>query len=125
MSDSKLNGGMNPENEADARILIDALLREAGWNPADKMQVRTEVPIAASLMESTSVIREEPVRAYVRCDYVLHDTDGHPLAVIEAKSGGIDPYIAKQQALPYAKRIRRTIHLPLEWRNHLFLGLPK
>ncbi len=28
-----------------------------------------------------------------------------PLAVLEAKRGGIDPYIAKQQALPYAKRI--------------------
>ena len=28
--------------EADARIVIDDLLRQAGWNPADKSQVLTE-----------------------------------------------------------------------------------
>lgn len=31
------------ETEADARISIDALLREAGWDPVDKSMVRTEV----------------------------------------------------------------------------------
>jgi type I restriction enzyme R subunit len=98
---------MNPENETDARILIDALLREAGWNPADKMQVRTEVhAVEAVPGEESCVVREEPPGTVTgRCDYVLDDTDGHPLAVIEAKRGGIDPYIAKQQALPYARRI--------------------
>ena len=100
---------MNPEKETDARILIDALLREAGWNPADKTQVRTEVHVvAAESGEASSVVREEPpgaVAAPGRCDYVLDNTNGHPLAVIEAKRGGIDPYTAKQQALPYAKRI--------------------
>ena len=30
-------------NEADARIVIDDLLRQAGWNPADKTNVLTEV----------------------------------------------------------------------------------
>src|SRR3954471_20346394 len=98
---------MNPEKETDARILIDAQLRQAGWNPADKSQVRTEVhAVAADLREESSVVREEPPGATVgRCDYVLDDSNGRPLAVIEAKRGGIDPYIAKRQALPYAKRI--------------------
>ena len=31
------------ESEADARIVIDTMLRQAGWDPADKSQVRTEV----------------------------------------------------------------------------------
>ena len=31
--------------EADARILVDDLLREALWDPADKSQVLTEVHI--------------------------------------------------------------------------------
>lgn len=98
---------MTPENETDARIVIDALLREAGWNPADKTQVRTEVhAVEAVTGEESCVVREEPPGAAAgRCDYVLADTNGRPLAVIEAKRGGIDPYMAKQQALPYAKRI--------------------
>lgn len=36
------------DSEADARILIDALLRQAGWDPADKSQVRTEVSVSGS-----------------------------------------------------------------------------
>lgn len=40
-----------------------------------------------------------------RTDYVLHDQRGRPLAIIEAKRQAIHPYVAKHQALPYAKRI--------------------
>jgi len=40
-----------------------------------------------------------------RADYVLYDQRGRPLAIIEAKKNAIDPYVAKQQALPYAKAI--------------------
>ncbi len=36
-------------------------------------------------------------------DYVLMDQRGRPLAVIEAKKQAIQPYVAKHQALPYAK----------------------
>jgi len=32
-------------SEADARIVIDELLRQAQWDPADKSQVRTEVTV--------------------------------------------------------------------------------
>ena len=40
-----------------------------------------------------------------RADYVLYDRRGRPLAVIEAKRNAINPYVAKQQALPYAKAL--------------------
>lgn len=40
-----------------------------------------------------------------RADYVLYDGRGRPLAVIEAKRNAIHPYVAKQQALPYAKAL--------------------
>jgi type I restriction enzyme R subunit len=75
--------------EADARILIDDMLRQAGWNPADKSQVLTE-------HTSTDV---------GRADYLLLSRNGRPLAVVEAKRAAIEPYTAKQQALPYAKKI--------------------
>ena len=78
--------------ESDARILIDDQLRQAGWEPADKAQVLTErfVPEGG------------------RADYVLLNQNGRPLAVVEAKRLAIDPYVAKQQALPYAK----LLHAP-------------
>ena len=43
-----------------------------------------------------------------RADYVLDDQRGRPLAVIEAKKNAINPYVAKQQVLPYAK----ALHAP-------------
>ena len=103
---------LNP-SEADARINIDQLLREAGWDPADKQQVRTEVPVslvpvplnfgeAVDAAEiNADILKSGPKRA----DYVLHSSDGRPLAVIEAKKNAIDPYRAKNQALPYARSI--------------------
>jgi type I restriction enzyme R subunit len=47
----------------------------------------------------------DAVTARGRADYVLYDQRGRPLAVIEAKKNAIHPYMAKQQALPYAKAL--------------------
>ena len=106
----------NRSTEADARIIIDDLLRQAGWDPADKSQVRTEV----SIRDSTWMVREPQVSYSAassqethdedeiptgKADYVLSDQRGRPLAIIEAKRTAIEPYVAKQQALPYAKKI--------------------
>ena len=76
-------------SEADARIIIDDLLRQAGWDPTDKSQVKTEQKTDAGY-----------------ADYVLCDRQGRALAVIEAKKAGIQPYQAKQQALPYAQSVK-------------------
>lgn len=75
-------------SEADARIIVDRLLREAGWNIEDKTQVSTEEAAADG-----------------RADYLLKDSHGRPLAVIEAKKFSIDPNLAQQQAKEYAKSI--------------------
>ena len=106
----------NHSTEADARIMVDDLLRQAGWDPADKSQVLTEVS-----MRGTTLMVAEPASSYGsqssrstsdgdeipggRADYVLLDRRGRPIAVIEAKRTAIEPYTAKQQALPYAKKI--------------------
>ena len=93
------------DTEADARILIDELLRQAGWDPADKSQVRTEVTVTgpAKVKDAPTgagVTEEEDPR---RTDYVLLSQNGRPLAVTEAKRGRIDPYTAKERTLPMAK----------------------
>src|SRR5947209_11708439 len=95
------------DTEADARILIDGLLRQAGWDPTDKSQFRTEVSISGSSTVRDALLvaappEEEESR---RTDYVLLAANGRPLAVTEAKRGRIDPYTAKEQVLPMAKYI--------------------
>jgi type I restriction enzyme R subunit len=65
--------------ETDARIVIDGLLRQAGWDPADKSQVLTT--------------RITPDREFA--DYVPLSSNERPLAVVEAKRERIDPYTGK------------------------------
>ncbi|MDD4902149.1 MAG: DEAD/DEAH box helicase family protein [Patescibacteria group bacterium] len=74
--------------ETDARILIDRKLREADWNIEDKNQVSTEETAETG-----------------RADYILKDSRGRAIAVIEAKRFSVDPASAKQQALAYAESI--------------------
>lgn len=99
------------QSEADARINIDAELRIAGWDPSDKQQVSTEVPVTIEIpleeieQAVSGVLHDQPLKqtAPKKADYVLHASDGKPLAVIEAKKNAIDPYRAKRQALRYAE----------------------
>ena len=104
---------MNAQSkETDARILIDDQLRAAGWSPADKSQVLTEVKVSgdwsvteAGVLPVAPSTSDGDVIPNGRADYVLLDQRGRPLAIIEAKKQAIQPYTAKQQALPYAKQI--------------------
>lgn len=80
---------MTRGTEADARISIDRLLREAAWDIEDKGQVLTE--------ESTT---------QGEADYVLLDRRGRPLATVEAKRFSKDPYSARQQAKDYAESLK-------------------
>lgn len=103
------------EKESDARIIIDDLLRKAGWDPADKSMVLTEVTVKGSggagfageegNLGSASVTGGADEVPTGRADYVLLGQNGRPLAVIEAKRSAFHPYAAKQQVLPYAKRM--------------------
>jgi len=86
---NKKTTGKKFMREADARILIDCKLREAGWEPEDKNQVITEETSQAG-----------------RADYILKDSRGRGIAVIEAKRFSVDPASAKQQALSYAESIK-------------------
>ena len=45
--------------ETDARILIDDQLRVAGWNPADKSQVLTEVKVSSGHVSAEPSSRAE------------------------------------------------------------------
>jgi len=89
--------------EADARIVIDDLLKQADWTLTNKAQVSTEEPSADG-----------------RADYLLRDTRTRPLAVIEAKRFAVDPYTAKQQAREYAESLSAPYVLLSNGQEHYF-----
>ena len=94
------------ESEADARIVIDDLLRKAGWDPADKSQVRTEVTarrLPSQIKEGAVAL--SPDDEILRTDYALLSSRGRNLSVVEAKRRAIDPYTAKNQARPAAEAL--------------------
>lgn len=94
-------------SEQDARIVINDLLKDSGWDLKDSFQVRTEVPIniVKENQDKYSDRDYSEDKTLGRADYVLYDRDGKPLAVVEAKKSALHPYRAKQQTLPYAKAI--------------------
>jgi type I restriction enzyme R subunit len=89
--------------ETDARIIIDRLLREAGWDIENKSQVSTEEAAADG-----------------RADYLLKDTRTRPLAIVEAKRFTVDPYSAKDQARDYAQSLPVHFILLSNGEDHYF-----
>lgn len=90
-------------SESDARIIVDRLLRESGWDIEDKSQVSTEEASADG-----------------RADYLLKNQRTQPLAVIETKRFAIDPYSAKDQARAYAVSLGAPFVILSNGREHYF-----
>src|SRR5258706_14286052 len=96
-------------SEAQARITINRLLEDAGWRfTADGNGNKANV-----VCEHRASKNPQPVNAQLGTDfqhapngfvdYVLQNTDGRPIAVVEAKRESIDPLTAKEQAREYAE----------------------
>lgn len=89
--------------EAFSRILIDRALSDSGWNLLNPKQVRFEVNAASR-----------------RADYLLLDSLGRTLCVLEAKSEDKDPYDAKEQARGYAENLNAPFIILSNGRDHWF-----
>jgi type I site-specific restriction endonuclease len=89
--------------EADARMVIDQLLKDAGWDIFNKAYVSTEEPSADG-----------------RADYLLKNTRTQALAIIEAKSFSVDPYSAKVQAKAYAQSLGAPFIILSNGKEHYF-----
>jgi type I restriction enzyme R subunit len=90
-------------NETFSRILIDKGLEASGWNLLDPQQVRFE---------------HNTVNG--RADYLLKDSWGRVLSVLEAKREELDPYDAKEQARGYAENLNAPFVLLSNGREHWF-----
>jgi type I restriction enzyme R subunit len=76
-------------NEAHARVLINAQLKDQSWDIQDPNSVRYEVPLKDGTF----------------ADYVLSDRHGRAIAVIEAKRFSTNPAEAEHQAKHYAQQL--------------------
>ena len=88
--------GSGEYSEAQTReLMIDVMLREAGWDPkapnVEEFEVRQCMPTASGVRNGTGHV-----------DYVLWGDDGKPVALVEAKKTRKDPAIGKHQAELYA-----------------------
>ena len=81
--------GVSGTTEAFARVKIDALLKDAGWN----------------LTDGSTVIFEQSLPDGTQADYVLCDRQGRPMAALEAKRASIDPVTAQDQGRHYAGQL--------------------
>lgn len=75
-------------NEAFSRVIIDAQLKDQGWNTHDQNSVRFEYVLKNG-----------------RADYVLCDRHGRALAIIEAKRFFSNLLEAAEQAKTYAQAL--------------------
>ena len=97
------------ELEVKTREKIDKRLNKAGWSTDDVSLVKQEIDTKNSdfkkkiykTKSETRHLKQE--KAYA--DYVLLDSRGFPLAVIEAKRTSKDPRTGQKQAEDYAKDI--------------------
>ena len=89
---------MTGTTEAFSRVRIDALLGDAGWNPAD----------------GAGVLFKHTLPDGTRADYVLRDRQGRPMAVIEAKRASVNPVEAQDQGRHYAERLDVVSAVPID-----------
>ena len=91
--------------EAFARVKINALLQDAGWN----------------LTDGSSVLFEHALPDGTQADYVLCDRQGRPMAVLEAKRASTDPIAAQDQGRHYATQLDVTFVFLSNGEEVLFL----
>ena len=94
-------------NEATARIRINTLLEKAGWRffpdgdkPAN-VSLEQGVTISQSDIDDLGEDFEKTAKGFI--DFLLLDSRGFPLVVLEAKSSDKNPLVGKEQARKYAR----------------------
>ncbi len=98
-------------SEAQARITINKLLEEAGWRFLPDEQGRRENIVCEHRVTKKTFAPNADLGANFEkapegfVDYLLLNTDGRPVAVVEAKKESVDPLSAKEQARAYAESL--------------------
>jgi len=97
--------------EAGSRVIIDSLLSEVGWILRDS--------------DGNRNVDFEVTNEAGRIDYLLRDSNGFPLCVLEAKSELKDPLDGKEQARNYADKEGCKFIILSNGFHHYFWDLEK
>src|SRR4030042_6152460 len=93
--------------EATARIKINQLPEAAGWrffadgNAHANIRLEPSVTIKSSDLDALGDNFEKTAKGFI--DFLLLDTRGFPLIVLEAKAENKNPLVGKEQARKYAR----------------------
>ncbi|OGD93829.1 hypothetical protein A3A48_02235, partial [Candidatus Curtissbacteria bacterium RIFCSPLOWO2_01_FULL_37_9] len=107
--------------EAKARLKINQLLQEAGWRFFDDNSGSRNIEVEGNVNLEGLGDDFENSKGFI--DYLLLDTKGFPLAVLEAKSQSKDPLDGKYQAENYAKAKRCRYVILSNGDTHYFWDL--
>lgn len=95
--------------EAKARIKINKLLEESGWRFFDGPEGKANIALELNTKITTKQIDDfgEDFEATKNgfLDFLLLDSNGFPLVVLEAKSEDKHPLVGKEQARTYAQSL--------------------
>lgn len=109
------------QKEAKARLKINELLQETGWRFFDDKTGARNIEVEGNVNLESLGDDFEHGKGFI--DYLLLDTKGFPLAVLEAKSGSKDPVVGKKQAEDYAKAKRCRFVILSNGDTHYFWDL--
>ena len=116
-------------NEATARLKINGLLERSGWRffpngsePAN-VQVEPNVAISQTDLDELGEDFEKTSKGFV--DFLLLDSKGFPLVVLEAKSEEKQPLVGKEQARKYARSLNCRFVILSNGSLHYFWDLER
>jgi type I restriction enzyme R subunit len=116
-----------PEKEATARIKINKLLEAAGWRffpdggkPAN-IRLEPNVTVQKAELDALGENFEKAHKGYI--DFLLLDSKGFPLIVLEAKSEEKNPLVGKEQARRYARSLNCRFIILSNGNLHFFWDL--
>lgn len=101
---------MTDAKEASARLIINQLLQEAGWQLTDNHHGKANVRVESHIVVDSPVQNSTLGRDFEKvgggfADYVLLGQNDKPIAILEAKRSCIHPLEAKEQARSYAEQM--------------------
>lgn len=120
---------MSNLKEAKARIKINQLLRSAGWRFFDdsagpaNIQLEPNVKLTQTQVNAFGDDFETTKNGYV--DFLLLDSKGFPLIVLEAKAEDKNPLVGKEQARKYAKSLNCRFVILSNGNLHYFWDLTR
>ena len=116
-------------NEATARIRINSLLEKAGWRffpdgdrPAN-VSLEQGVTISQSDIDDLGDDFEKTAKGFA--DFLLLDSRGFPLVVLEAKASDKNPLVGKEQARRYARSLSCRFVILSNGNLHYFWDLER